>query len=264
MVELNKIYNEDCLQTMARMGSGSVDVVFTSPPYNKSRQSTGTHKEVDYNKHYIGFDDNMPMEKYIDWLLSVMKELSRVVKEHGVILWNMSYGSETIEQANQMYLFLSRVLQETDLCVADTIVWHKKSAVPNNVSPNKLTRICEFVYVFVHKDHFDDYETGKKFTSTRPSGQNNHENLFNFIQAPNNNEVCEFHKAAFSIELVGKLLNMYKRGHGVVYDPFMGTGTTAIACIRLEHDYIGSEIVKEYHDWAENRIKNETRQLKLF
>ena len=89
-------------------------------------------------------------------------------------------------------------------------------------------------------------------------------NVFNFIEAPNNDENCPIHKATYSTLLCRRLLLMYTKENDIVYDPFIGTGTTAIACIKEKRNYIGSEISKRYVDWSEQRIKSETRQLTLF
>ena len=71
-------------------------------------------------------------------------------------------------------------------------------------------------------------------------------------------------KATFSTELVRKLLKIYAKKNSVIYDPFMGTGTTALACIIDEHKYIGSEISKKQCLYAEKRIKPYISQLKMF
>ena len=91
-----------------------------------------------------------------------------------------------------------------------------------------------------------------------------YKNVFNFLEAPNNDEVCPIHKATYSTILCRKLMLLYSKEGDVIYDPFMGTGTTAIACIKERRNYIGSEISKRYCEWAKKRILNETRQLSLF
>ena len=98
----------------------------------------------------------------------------------------------------------------------------------------------------------------------RPNGQQHYKNYFNFIEAPNNDGSCPIHKATYSTVLCGKLLMLYTKEGDVVYDPFMGTGTTAIACHRVNRKWIGSEISKNYCDYANKRIAAETSQLLLF
>lgn len=95
----------------------------------------------------------------------------------------------------------------------------KSSALPNNTSKNKLTRICEFVYVFVRKSELKTFNTNKRVKSVSSRGQSYYENVFNLIEARNNDGSNNLNKATFSSELVLKLLDIYYTG-GVVYDPF--------------------------------------------
>ena len=95
----------------------------------------------------------------------------------------------------------------------------------------------------------------KKITSSNSKGQNYYENIFNFIEAKNNDGSNKLNKATYSTELITKLLNIYFKKGDLIYDPFMGTGTTANACILYNCNYIGSEISKSQCEYAEERIK---------
>lgn len=97
----------------------------------------------------------------------------------------------------------------------------------------------------------------KKVTSIiEKTGQKNYENVYNFVEAKNNDGLCELNKATFSSELCCKLLSIYAKENSIIYDSFMGTGTTAVSCLQLNHSYIGSELSKEQVEYSENRIKN--------
>ena len=96
------------------------------------------------------------------------------------------------------------------------------------------------------------------------TGQPNYENIFNVVEAKNNDEVCPYNRATYSIELCEKLFRIYAPKDAVVYDPFMGSGTTAIACKKMGFDFIGSEISENQCEWAKNRIKNFMVTRKLF
>lgn len=85
-----------------------------------------------------------------------------------------------------------------------------------------------------------------------------------FVEAKNNDGACSYNKATYSSELCEKLLNIYAKPYGVVYDPFIGTGTTAVACKRMGIDCIGSEISKKQVEFAINRLNKEDEQLTLF
>ena len=257
MLELNKIYNEDCLVTMQKLNG--VDCVLTSPPYN-----TQGHHGSDMSKYqqlYEDYLDNMTDELYSKWTCSLFEGFNRTLKNNGCVLWNISYSSK---QPWVLWNLIADIQSKTNFIVADCIVWKKQSALPNNVSPNKLTRICEFVFVFCRKNEFMTFNCYKGVTSERKNGQTMYKNVFNFIEAPNNDGSCPIHKATYSTELCGKLLLLYTKEGDVVYDPFMGTGTTAIACHRGKRKWIGSEISKNYCEYANRRIAADTSQLSLF
>ena len=258
MKEVNKIYNEDCMKTMEELRD--VDVVITSPPYNTSRKGSSLDA-ADVNIRYDEFDDCRPNEEYIAWTNDIFNAFDKTLKPNGCILYNLSYSSENIAL---MWLTVASVMQNTPFTIADCIIWKKKSAAPNSESTNKLTRICEFVFVFCRKTELSTFNCYKEKGVQRPNGQQHYKNYFNFLEAPNNDEVCPIHKATYSTILCRKLMLLYSKEGDTIYDPFMGTGTTAIACIREKRNYVGSELSPRYIDWAKKRINREHQQLSLF
>ena len=224
--------NEDCFKTMQKFidNGKTVDIILTSPPYNTAR-NVKTQKAIDtHNNRYDGYNDNMTEQEYCDWSIKLFKEFDKVLSKNGVILYNLSYGSEN---PNVMWMTLGDIVRNTNFMIADCIIWKKKSALPNNVSHNKLTRITEFVFVICREDEFKTFNANKKITKQNSKGQNYYENIYNFIVASNNDGSCNLNKATYSSELCEKLLNIYANQDSIVYDPFMGTGTTAIACAKL-------------------------------
>ena len=255
-MEVNKIYNEDCMKTMERLHD--IDCVLTSPPYNTSRKSG---KLEDSSIRYETFNDTRTDEEYMDWTCGLFNAFDKCLKKNGCVLYNLSYSSENVAL---MWKTVNAVMEHTPFTIADSIIWKKQSAIPNNRTPNKLTRICEFVFVFCRKTELDSFLCYKEIESRCPSGQPNYKNYFNFIEAPNNDENCPIHKATYSSLLCRKLMLLYTQEGDTIYDPFMGTGTTAIGCIKEKRNYIGSELSHRYVDWAEKRIWKEQRQLTLF
>ena len=173
----------------------------------------------------------------------------------------MSYGTEN---TILMSLVVADIIRESEFTLADIIVWKKKSATPNNVSHNKMTRIVEYIYVFCRKDEFHTFNCNKKELSKRETGQFIYENVFNFINAKNNDGSTDLNKATFSTEFVRKLLQLYAQKGSLIYDPFIGTGTTALGCIIENNNYIGSEISKKQCDYAEKRLQPYLNQTTLF
>ena len=131
----------------------------------------------------------------------------------------------------------------------------EKSALPNNRSSNKLTRIVEYVFVLCRKDEYSTFKCNKKLVSfNEDKNLRFYENVFNFVEAKNNDGINDLNKATYSVELCEKLLNVYAQPNSVIYDSFNGTGTTGVAALKLGHSYIGSEISKEQCEFSINRL----------
>lgn len=258
MEYINKIFNEDCRTTIKNLPEKSVDVVLTSPFYNTNMKAKGGRTIFDGKTgneyaRYDKFIDVMSNDEYRAFTVNLFNGYDKILKENGVVLYNISYGNENSEC---LFLTISDILTKTNFTIADVIIWKKKSALPACLSPNKLTRITEFVFVFCRKSEYMTFHANKRHVSTRPTGQKMYENIFNFIEAPNNDGANPLNGATYSSELCDDLLRIYAPQGGVVYDSFMGTGTTAVACKRLGLKYIGSEISEKQCKYAENRIKN--------
>ena len=256
-----EIYNENCLDTMRKMEAGQVDIVLTSPFYNTNEKAgktrTTNNVKVKAGQYtyvrYDAFVDVMSDDEYENFTIQCFKNFENIVSTNGVVLWQISYGSKG---AQRLIDLMSSISKNTDWTCADIIVWKKKSCIPNSCSPNKLTRITEYVFVFCRKDEFYSFLTNKQITSKRNTGQNAYENIYNFIEAKNNDGACDLNKATYSTELCIKLLNIYARKGDVVYDPFMGTGTTAVACKELGLNCYGSELSAAQCQYAKKRLSD--------
>jgi site-specific DNA-methyltransferase (adenine-specific)/modification methylase len=257
-----KIYNENCEDTLSKLEENSIDVVLTSPPYNTTGYSHTLDNSYDQFRMRTGsrpvarydlFSDDMSIEEYNDFTVRLFNGFDRIVKPNGCVLYNIMYG--TANTTGWLEAMLS-VVHSTQWTIKDIIIWKKLSATPNNVSPNSLTRVCEFVFVMCRKSEVATMHCNKNEVSESKSGQKIYENLFNFITAKNNDENCNLNKATYSSELCEKLLSLYAPVNGTVYDPFMGTGTTAVACSRLGFNCYGSELSPKQCEWAQNRLSN--------
>ena len=252
-MEINKIYNEDCLITMNKL-TKKVNSIITSPPYNIIRPNSK-------DRGYDIYKDDKTNDEYIDWTLNIFKCYNNILDKNGVVLYNMSYGTENTILMN---LVIADIIRKSEFTLADIIVWKKQMATPNNVSHNKMTRIVEYIYVFCRKDEFYTFNCNKKKLKERETGQSIYENVFNFITAKNNDSSTDLNKATYSTELIRKLLLLYTKENDLIYDSFMGTGTTANACIIEKRNFIGSELSKEQCDYANKRISILLSQKTLF
>ena len=255
------LFNGNCLEIMPKfLKDNSVNLVITSPPYNTSRNS-GTMEN--YEKRYDFYLENINNREYMNWTINVFNEFDRVLIENGCILYNISYGNEN---ADLLWLTIAEIIEKTNFCVADCVVWKKKSALPNNVSSNKLTRICEFIFVLCRKEEYNTFLCNKEIKSQSKTGQNYYNNMFNIVEARNNDGSCDLNKATYSSELVEKLIKMYSTSESdIILDPFMGTGTTGVACLELKREFIGIELSPKQYEYSKQRLENiNVRKRKLF
>jgi DNA modification methylase len=238
---INQLFNENNVETMAKMPNSFINGIITSPPYN----ITTKRKDVYYNNGYSD-SDNLTQDEYLEVRTNEFKEFSRIIKEDGVICYNISYHNENPVLPT---LLISKIHNETDLTVADIITWKKSTSIPFQTSPTKLSRITELVYVIVKKDKLHSFSTNKEVSKiNEKTGQKFYKNYTNLIEAKNNDGIkCKL-KASFSEDFVEKLLNIYFPIDSIIYDPFMGIGTTARSCLKNNRKYIGSELDKEHYE----------------
>lgn len=97
---LNNIFNEDCFQTINRIKErgGKVDVILTSPPYNTGRNRTSEKQRENYDARYDVHMDNKTNDEYAQWTIDLFNEFDQVLKENGVVLYNISYSTDTHKQ----------------------------------------------------------------------------------------------------------------------------------------------------------------------
>lgn len=262
------IYNGDCFDVMKQFKNGVVDIILTSPPYNTNKHAgkntvikdLNDKNGITSNIRYDMYIDNMTNDEYCDFTRNLFIEFDRILKSNGCILYNLSYGGENSEC---MFRAVNEVITKTPFTIADTILWKKQSAFPNSTSSNKLTRTCEFIFVFCRESEYHTFHCNKRITSYRDTGQACYENIQSLIEAKNNDEVCPYNKATYSSDLCTKLLKIYAPKGALVYDPFMGSGTTAVACEKMELKSWGSEISKNQCEWAINRLKRQDTMLEF-
>jgi len=255
-MELNKIYNQDCLLGMKDIPDKSIDGIITSPPYNINTERSDCY----YNNGYSEID-NLTEENYLNVRVTEFKEFSRIMKNKSAICYNISYAKENPILPT---LLITKVHNETDLTVADIICWKKPHSIPFQTSPTKLSRITELIYVIVKKNELHTFITNKEVSKINAkTGQAFYKNYCNYIEARNNDGYKCSLKASYSQELCVKLIDVYFPKCSFILDPFMGIGTTAIACINTNRNYIGYENNEEYYNISQERIQKHTAQIHL-
>ena len=250
MFELNKIYNEDCFKTIDRMVSENikVDTILTSPPYNMTSRKGGY---ADTGRYDV-YEDWKTEEDYINWAIKLFNKFELILNNQRSIIYNFSYS---IENPSLPYKLVSDIVKNTDFDIVDTIIWKKKCGLPFPANGKRLCRNWEYVFVFVRKEEVNTYENNRRVKSiSEKTGQRYYEAIYNFVEAPNNDGKCPYNQATYSSKLCDKLLDIYTKDGWVVYDPFMGSGTTAVSCKRRRLKYIGSEISEAQVEYSNNRL----------
>jgi len=253
MIELNSIYNEDCFDTMKKMADRSVNLVLTSPPYNMTKRKGGY---ADTGRYDV-YTDWKTEDEYLEFTTNLFNEFDRVIVDNGVVLYNFGYS---IENPALPYKLVTAIVNSTNWNLVDTICWKKSSGLPFPANKFRLSRTWEFVFVFTKKGMENNFFIDKGIASVSEKTKQTYYNVYyNFIEARNNDEKTnKLNQATFSSELVVKLLDLYAGDKGfVVYDPFMGTGTTAVGCLlsKKKPFYIGSEISDKQVEYSLERIK---------
>lgn len=252
-MEKNIIYNEDCFVTINKISENGdkVDCVLTSPPYNMTKRKGGY---ADTGRYDV-YEDWKTEEDYLKWTVDLFNGFDGILNENRPVLYNFSYS---IENPSLPYKLISNIVEKTNFTLIDTIIWKKKQGLPFPANSKRLCRNWEYVFVFVRKNEIDTYENNRKLSSvSEKTGQKYYEAIYNYIEAPNNDGKCPYNQATYSSELCLKLMDIYCQDNWIVYDPFMGSGTTAISCLKRGNgvSYIGSEISEQQCKYAEERIK---------
>tara|TARA_R110000796_G_scaffold18348_2_gene55571 strand:+ start:176 stop:940 length:765 start_codon:yes stop_codon:yes gene_type:complete len=253
---INKIYNENCNKTFERIKDNTLSGIITSPPYNINTERSDCY----YNNGYSKLD-GLSESDYLEVRTNEFKQFSRIIKDNGVICYNISYAKENPILPT---LLITKIHNETDFTIADIICWKKPHAIPFQTSPTKLSRVTELIYVFVKKANLHSFKTNKEVSKVnQKTGQKFYKNYVNYIEAKNNDGYkCQL-KASYSQDLCNQLINIYFPKGSLIYDPFTGIGTTQLSCIENDCNYIGSELTKEHFNIASERLEKKRKEKEI-
>jgi site-specific DNA-methyltransferase (adenine-specific) len=225
LIEVNKIYNMDCLEGLKLIPDNSIDLVVTDPPYEIETSGAGIYKQADkqYVKELNFMKDGFSKE--------ILDECCRVMKKINIYIFCSQ---------KQIIPLLDYFVRDKK-CNWNIITWHKTNPVP--ACGNKYLTDTEFVLFFREKGVKIRGEFKTKFT---------------YYVTPLNQKDKKLygHPTVKPLNIVENFIINSSQEGDVVLDPFMGSGTTAVAAIRNNRQYIGFELSEEYCKIAAERIAN--------
>lgn len=267
-MEINKIYEGDSLNLLKNLSNDSVDLVITSPPYSDL-------------KVYID-NPGILADNYVDWFIPYCKEIERVIKPTGSFILNINDKVENGFRHPYVFDLVSKLHKESGLKLFERLFWNKMKGLPNR---SRFGDRVEFIFWFAKDKSFyfdiDQMRTEyspksiqrmknplKKRFSRTEENQNSNEykewkpnpngalptTLVNI--SSESKRIADNHVAVYPVELAKYFIKGSTKEGDLVLDPFMGTGTTAVAAKQLGRKYLGFELQQNYIELANKRISS--------
>lgn len=273
MEYLNKIIHGDCLEVLNDFPENSIDLIFTSPPYADQRKRT-----------YGGIKP----DEYVDWFIPRADQFLRVLKPTGTFILNIKERVIDGERHTYVLQLIIR-MREHGWLWTEEFIWHKKNSYPGKW-PNRFRDNWERLIQFNKTKSFSMYQEAvmvpvgdwakerlanlSEKDKTRDEsrvGSGFGKNVSNWLQRemvyPTNviHMATECynrnHSAVFPVDLPKWFIKLFTQPGDVVLDPFIGSGTTAVAAIELGRYYVGIDINSDYVELSKNRLTGTQIQL---
>ena len=255
-MEINKIYNENCLDTMARMEDNFIDLTVTSPPYDGLRT---------YNGYSFDFE-------------SIAKELFRITKKGGVVVWVV--GDATIKGSESLTSFKQALYFKEIGFNVDTMIFETSTYMP--IQANRYDNNFQYMFILskgkpktfnpiMVKKSEKSLQRGKSGRDIsfreldgnrqdkKPQKITTHKkktNIWRFLTGfcSSSDNIASKHPAIFPEQLAQDHITSWSNKGDIIYDCFMGSGTTAKMAKLNNRNYIGSEISEEYCNIINERL----------
>lgn len=221
-IELNMIYNEDCLEGMKRIANESVDLIVTDPPY-LVKYKTGRRKDKKHKFSSVIANDDNP-----DTISAYIEDCYRIMKPNSAMYMFCS--------ADKVDFFKTEL--EKHFKIKNMIIWVKNNHTAGDLAA-AFGRKYEIIFL-VNKGR--KIFNGKRVTDVWEFDRVGSQSLVHQNQKP--------------LALIEQAITKHSNRGDVVFDGFMGSGTTAVACINTDRNYIGFELDTEYHAIAEKRVSD--------
>jgi modification methylase len=247
MLDINKIYNIDCLEGLRQLPDNSINCIVTSPPYNKKSKNRKPSKYNTWSNENVAidygvFNDYMDEQKYQNWQIDIINECIRVLKPDGSFFYN--HKNRII---NKGLITPYEWILKTNATIKQEIIWDRRMIV--EVDKVKFYPKTEKIFWLV-KERKQPYFNPEYSKLTE---------IWSFL--PTQREKRHNHPAPFPEQLAENCILASTKEGDIVLDIFLGSGTTAVVCQNNSRNYIGFELNKEYVDISEKRlIKNLSQQ----
>ena len=248
-----RLQNIDVLEGLRTLDDESIDIIITSPPYNKGGLNGKRNKGKIWNKTIdYGGDfniDNKPEDEYQEWQLNILKECYRVLKKDGLMFYN---HKNRIVRGKGYIISPYTWLLKSPFLIRQEIIWNRKSG-PNQ-NPSRYIPSYENIYVL----------TKQKDTLFKRNKDVEYKTDVWTINPDRHND----HPAPFPIDIPRNILSSLNEEKAkdrviTVFDPFNGSGTTGVAAVEKGFNYIGFDIIDEYLQETERKITKTLQTLQL-
>lgn len=239
-IERYKLVNEDFFKYAKKIDDNSIDLILTDPPYNLSQYSTG-NLEFDWRE-----DINNDLAEWDEIEFNpkdVLEEFIRILKPTGNLFAFTSYNM--IGKWHEAF--------DPEFDTFQFMVWHKTNPVPK-VRRAGFLNSCELIICCWNKGHTWNFTKQKE--------------MHNFIETP----LCmgkerlkePKHPTQKPVEVLKHIIKIASNKDDLVFDPFMGVGSSGVAALKMQRRFLGIEIDKAYFEAAKKRVENIPRSLKQF
>lgn len=238
MLELNKIYNENCLDGIKKIPTSSIDLVVIDPPYELStrKNDKGSDKNK-ITKDIYKLQEELKNSNLINgYDYVILDELVRVMKTINIYIWCSK---------KQLLFYFDYFVKKLG-CNYEVLLWNKTNAIP--LYSNTYLSDKEYCLYFRKKG----YCKPKSYSDARTV----------YFSATNMSDKKRYgHPTIKPLEFTRKIIRNSSVEGDVVLDSFIGSGTTAVACILENRNYVGFEVNKKYYDIALKRIEETKKEM---
>lgn len=249
-LDLNKIYQKDCLKVLASLPDESVDLIVSSPPYNIGKK----------------YEKKTTLDIYIEGQTKVLAECSRVLKRTGSIFWQVGSFSDR-GMIIPLDIKFFPVLEKLGLLPINRIIWVRQHGL--HASKKFSCRHETILWFAKSKDYYFDldpvrvpqkWQNKKKVNgpskgelSCNPDGKNPSD-IWLFRNVKHNHEEQTIHPCQFPEDMIARIVLAASPEGGVVFDPYMGTGTLAVVAQENNRNFVGAEIDPIYYEVSQRRL----------